>query len=173
MDEVGWLTERQRDGGIDRVSVPADVPGELRLCGKHAIGAGRFADPAMPWSTVVCLCERHELDDRFPAYVAWLERQMLAGERAVWFPIHDLHAPPLDVALPFVDRLADALRAGDDLLVHCGAGIGRAGTVAACVLIRLGWAADDALAIVAASRPGAGPEVGAQRELVDEVSRRT
>jgi hypothetical protein len=45
--------------------------------------------------------------------------------------------------------------------------MGRAGTVAVCVLSRLGVAHEIALQLVAASRPGAGPEVGAQRDLVE------
>ena len=56
------------------------------------------------------------------------------------------------------------------MLVHCGAGIGRAGTLAVCLLMEHGVAADDALALVARHRPMAGPEVGAQRELVDELA---
>ncbi len=167
-----WLTQRQRDGGVDPIRLPAELPGRLWLCGKHAIGAGQWAEPAMSQATVVCLCERHELAERYPAYVAWLDRHAPDGERALWFPIHDLHAPPIDRMLPFVDRLVDALRAGRELVVHCGAGIGRAGTTAVCVLLRLGLDRDDALVLVAAARPGAGPEAGAQRLLVDLVSAR-
>ena len=62
------------------------------------------------------------------------------------------------------------LAAGGHVLVHCGAGIGRAGTLAVCVLMEHGVGRDDALALVARHRPMAGPEVGAQRELVDELA---
>jgi protein-tyrosine phosphatase len=115
----------------------------------------------------VCLAERHEIADRYPEYVRWLEQ---AGARAIWWPIPDLHAPPIDVMLAFVDDLARRLRAGSDVLVHCGAGMGRAGTTAVCVLLRLGVPLDDSLDAVAAHRPGAGPEVGAQRDLVAAVA---
>jgi hypothetical protein len=162
--QSGWLNERQRDGGVDRVILPDDVGGALFLCGKHAI-AGRYESGA--WDTVVCLVERHELVDRYPDYVRWLDG---AGERAIWFPIPDLHAPEVDQMVELVEQLVALLRAGRRLVVHCAAGKGRAGTTAVCVLTTLGVTVDDALAQVAASRPGAGPEAGVQRELVDELA---
>lgn len=168
-----WLSERQRDGGIDEVPLPAGVPGSLRLCGKRAIAAGRFADPDMPWRTVVCLCRRHELEGRYPEYVAWMDGAGDSGEpdRSIWWPIHDLGAEPVERTLPFVDDLVARLRAGDDLLVHCAAGLGRAGTTAVCILVRLGVPADDAMRAVREARPSAGPEVGSQLELVRAVAR--
>lgn len=167
---LAWLNRRQRDGGIDRIPLPGDVPGALWLCGKHAIGPDhvRAIGETGGRATVVCLAERHELADRYPDYVAWLEAEH--GARAVWWPIHDLHAPPVERMLPFVDDLVTRLRDGGDLLVHCAAGIGRSGTTAVCVLTRLGVAVEAALAVVAVHRPAAGPEVGAQRELVEAVA---
>ncbi len=170
MTAANWLTDRQRDGGIDEIRLPVDVAGELRLCGKHAIGAGRFADPTMPWSTVVCLCERNELDDRYPDYVRWLDRP---GDHAIWWPIPDLHAPTAAAMATFADQLGARLRSGEQLLLHCGAGIGRAGTTAVCILTRLGVGADEAERIVHAGRPGAGPEAGPQRELVLAIATTT
>ena len=165
-DPLGWLSERQRDGGIDPVPLPEGVSGRLRLCGKHAIW--RVVVTAAP-DVVVCLVERHEIADRYPEYVAWLDA---AGDRAIWWPIPDLHAPTIEVMVPFVDRLAALLRDGSDVVIHCAAGIGRTGTTAACVLIRLGLSAAEALAAVAAARPMAGPEVGAQRDLVAVIAAR-
>ena len=71
----------------------------------------------------------------------------------------------------FVADLTRRLDEDEVLLVHCGAGIGRAGTVAVCVLMALGVPAADAQATVAANRPMAGPEVGAQRELIAALER--
>ena len=173
-DELGWLSPRQRDGGIDRIPLPPAVPGQLWLSGKHAIapllgfGPGTNHNTTLGWSRVVCLTERHELVERYPDYVRWLDQ---AGEQSLWWPIPDMHAPTFDAMLPFVDDLAMRIRRGDSLLVHCGAGIGRAGTTAVCVLIRLGMDAGTAEQTVAANRPMAGPEVGAQRDLVSAFQR--
>lgn len=161
-----WLNRRQIDGGIDTVALPDSVPGRLWLCGKHAIAPDRqrLIDEVGGAATVVCLVERHELADRYPTYVEWLESADPGV--AVWFPIPDLHAPDADRMGALVTDLVARLAAGETLVVHCGAGMGRAGTTAACVLIGLGVDADEAVRTIAAARPGAGPEVGAQRQLV-------
>jgi protein-tyrosine phosphatase len=157
------------DGGIDEIPLPAG-PGRLWLCGKHAVGPDPEAALVRAGAaTIVCLNEAYELADRYPDYVAWLRRE--SGERRVWFPVPDLHAPPLAEVLPLLDELHTRLDAGARLLVHCGAGIGRAGTVAALLLVGQGMGEDAALAHVAAPRPMAGPEAGTQRELVTAVAR--
>ena len=52
----------------------------------------------------------------------------------------------------------------------CGAaGIGRAGTTAVGVLMILGISAEEAVAHVRAHRPMAGPEAGAQNDLIRDL----
>lgn len=168
--ELEWLGPRGRDGGIDTIPLPSTTGG-LSLCGKHAIGPDWMA--AMERcgaTTVVCLVQEHELLDRYPDYVQWLREHQ--GGRALWFPIHDLHAPAVEHAVVIVDQLTTRLQQGEHLLVHCAAGIGRAGTLAACVLMELGMDAEAALRHVAAHRPMAGPEAGAQRDLVAALAGR-
>jgi protein-tyrosine phosphatase len=166
-----WPRGRSRDGGVDRVPLPVDT-GALWLCGKHAIGP----DPEallerVGGTTVVCLTERHELIDRYPAYVAWLDEHR--DHRAVWFPVPDLHAPSLDAMVPFVDALHERIREGEHLVVHCAAGIGRSGTLAICLLVAAGVPLTDARQTVATHRPMAGPEVGAQGDLVEAFAAST
>jgi protein-tyrosine phosphatase len=60
--------------------------------------------------------------------------------------------------------IADRLKAGGRVLIHCGAGIGRTGTLATCVLLALGDAYATAAWVVADA--GSHPETAAQRELV-------
>jgi protein-tyrosine phosphatase len=113
---------------------------------------------------VVCLCERFELEERYPEYSQWLSAH--AGGAARMFPVPDLHAPSVDEARAITGEVAGLLTSGRSVLMHCGAGMGRAGTMAAAVLMSAGVDLDDALHVVAASRPGAGPEAGAQMELL-------
>ncbi len=162
----GW----SRDGGIHEIPMPASVPGRLWLCGKHHIAPDADGIVAgIGATTVVCLTRREELAERYPAYVEWLDREI--DTRAIWFPIHDLSAPALAEIRPLFDELAWRLRRGEGLIVHCAAGIGRAGTTAVAVLMILGADVDDALATVRSHRPMAGPEVGSQLDLVTELAR--
>lgn len=159
-------SERSRNGGIDRVPV-AGATGELWLCGKHLIGPDPDAAVARVGADlVVCLNERHELEDRYPAYVAWLR----TDPRVLWAPVPDLGAPAVDEALALAGTVAAHLDEGRTVLTHCGAGIGRAGTLAAAVLVVRGAKVDEAVAVVAASRPTAGPEAGAQRALLEALA---
>ncbi len=43
---------------------------------------------------------------------------------------------------------------GRAVLVHCGGGYGRTGTMLACFLVSQGWGPEEAIAEVRASRPG-------------------
>lgn len=67
--------------------------------------------------------------------------------------------------------IRDRLRAGRDVALHCRAGFGRSGTIAARLLVELGWEAGAAIAAVRAARPGAietpaqEAHVGAQRRM--------
>lgn len=165
-----WLSERSRNGGVDEIPLPI-ATGRLWLCGKHFVGP----DPERALertgaSTLVCLNERSELDDRYPDYVNWLLSN--APKRAIWFPIPDLHAPTVRAAAPLLDELRKRLDVGDSVLLHCGAGIGRAGTIAVALLVTLGMPLDAATQTVADHRPGAGPEAGVQADLLVALARR-
>jgi ADP-ribosyl-[dinitrogen reductase] hydrolase len=85
------------------------------------------------------------------------------------------HLPVIDVRPPgeaFERRWQDvgpelrsALRCGRKIVVHCRGGLGRAGTVAARLLVELGMAPSDAISQVRAVRPGAIQTL-AQQEYV-------
>lgn len=159
-----WPGERATNGGADEIPLPAG-PGRLWLCGKHFVGPDpEAALRRLGADRVICLCERHEIDQRYPVYLNWLAAN--AGRRAIWFPIPDLHAPASDKVVPILDRMREMISAGDTLLLHCGAGIGRAGTLAAALLIRMGIRPKEARRAVAAARPMAGPEGGSQEALL-------
>ncbi|MEM9564707.1 MAG: tyrosine-protein phosphatase [Actinomycetota bacterium] len=165
-----WPRGRSRDGGIDEIPLPG-VTGRLWLCGHRVVGPDPEAALArVGGDAIVCLCQRHELADRYPDYVEWLDSA--DPDRATWFPTPDLGVRPVDEFLVAVDAVVERLRSGRAVIVHCAAGIGRSGTLAAGVLLRLGLDHDRALAEVAAHRPTAGPEVGAQADLIRDVAAR-
>ena len=77
-----------------------------------------------------------------------------------WF-----HLPIVDVSIPDQrfeqqwgvagEELRSLLRRGLDVLVHCRGGLGRAGTIAARLLVELGMEPTKAIKSVRAARPGA------------------
>jgi ADP-ribosyl-[dinitrogen reductase] hydrolase len=107
-------------------------------------------------AAVVTLLELHEFT------LLKVERlgEEVRRRNMLWF-----HLPIVDVSIPdqrFEEQWGIAgkevraiLRGGRDVLVHCRGGLGRAGVVAARLLVELGMAPAEAVARVRAARPGA------------------
>lgn len=80
-------------------------------------------------------------------------------------PIEDRGIPTdLSAATTLIKRLAGDLRNGKAVAIHCRAGIGRSGMIAACVLGRVGMAVDEAFTLLAAARGCGVPDTDEQRE---------
>ncbi len=152
------------DGGIHRIPVDGAV-GSMFLCGKHHVGPDVDAvRSAHSIGTVVCLVEEHELRGRYDDYVAWHHAN--AGAHGLWYPIPDLTYPSFETSLEFVEDVANRVCNRHNVLIHCAAGIGRAGTTATAVLMLLGIEMNEALTHVRSHRPMAGPETGSQTEFI-------
>lgn len=150
------------------VDLPDDVPGRLflyRMPGsleplQRAIDEIRRRGI----SQVICLVPWHELEAKSPAY-ARLVTNGNAPWRQVMFPIVDFGVPSdRQRFLAFVVQMSQSLRAGDYILVHCAAGIGRTGLLASAVLVALGVPVDEAMQRVSAA--GSYPERPEQVALV-------
>jgi protein-tyrosine phosphatase len=95
-----------------------------------------------------------------------------AGLNFISFPISDRGVPGVRADFTgLINTLAERLRAGDSVAVHCRAGIGRSGLVGACVLGLLGVAPDSAFAMLSRARGVAVPDTEAQVEWVREFMR--
>ncbi|GHG00013.1 protein-tyrosine-phosphatase [Deinococcus piscis] len=64
-----------------------------------------------------------------------------------------------------VQHVLGGLLDGQHVVLHCRGGLGRAGTLAACVLVRMGLDAETAISRVRAARPGA-IETGTQVDFI-------
>lgn len=115
---------------------------------------------------LVTLLERREI-----ARLGDLKRE--AGRLSLaWLhhPIPDMRPPRSPRAIvPVVERLVAEATAGRSAVIHCWAGLGRTGTVAACVLVARGRPAAEAIAAVRAVRPGA-VQTEAQAAFVTEFA---
>ena len=81
-----------------------------------------------------------------------------AGMQWLHWPITDMSAPDDRFAAGWAQTggaALEALRAGRHVLLHCRAGLGRTGTVAAFLLMQMKMPADEAIQQVRAARPGA------------------
>ena len=92
--------------------------------------------------------------------------------------LRQLHLPVADFAPPAPDQLdrgvaaiRAAVAADQGVAVHCGAGLGRTGTLLACLLVDGGLDAPTAIARVRAARPGS-IETAAQVAAVAAFARR-
>ncbi len=157
------------DGGIHEIPLEATV-GQLWLCGKHFIGPNVEAvRDEFNIHTVVCLVEDHELRLRYDDYVQWHEEN--AGDGALWYPMPDLTYPELHECIEFIEGVTSIVRDKGNVLVHCAAGIGRAGTTAVAMCMMLGFDMDDALKHVRMNRPMAGPEAGSQIQFIEDLAK--
>lgn len=116
--------------------------------------------------SVVTLVEEHELRD---LQVTGLGDAVSAAHMA-WhhLPIRDVSVPDAGFEAAWhaiAPALRDQLRCGFNILVHCKGGLGRAGMVAARLLVDAGWQPAAALAAVRRVRPGA-VETAAQETYV-------
>jgi protein-tyrosine phosphatase len=84
-------------------------------------------------------------------------------------PVPDRSVPyDKDEFLRSVDRIAEQVRQGRSIAVHCRAGIGRSSMLAVSVLVRLGWDVNEAFQAVESARGRPVPDTSEQRKWVVE-----
>lgn len=161
--------------------IARDLPGSIGLTfapGKHAQSkyeGGRWKrDLSIDLDDLVsrykmevqvCLLEDHELTHlRIPTLVEEATRR---GIRVLRLPIRDGSVlPELEQADGIVDEIIASARKGANVVIHCAGGLGRAGTIGGCVLVRLGKSAVEALDTLAETRSPNCPETQEQRDFI-------
>ncbi|MCB9639156.1 MAG: dual specificity protein phosphatase family protein [Myxococcales bacterium] len=84
------------------------------------------------------------------------DRKQALAQRGIDFfyqPIPDQTAPTLRQTREVLEYIEHALRRDASLVLHCWAGLGRAGTFAASYLISQGYGAEEAIDLIRWTRP--------------------
>lgn len=155
------------DSVFRALPLPQKFPGRLWLTEMP----GRYH----PWKTtadflrneqidrIVCLVDNEEIQRKSPSYWKVLQKKTCPVP-VVKFPIIDFSAPGPGFS-EFVDECVVDLGDGKRLLAHCAAGIGRTGTFAVAVLLKMGVPIEAALASV--EEVGSDPETQEQRDILN------
>jgi protein-tyrosine phosphatase len=151
-----------------RVDLPTLIPGRLLL---HSM-PGRFEALEKVWhhveteaiGAIICLNEPHEIRLKSGQYATALEN----GEvpcAVVAFQISEGGVPADRIAFwKLATDIAERLRGGERVLVHCAGGVGRTALLAVSVLMALGLSMEDAES--ATSRAGSIVETMPQVEML-------
>jgi atypical dual specificity phosphatase len=111
---------------------------------------------------LVCLNKERPLDDK---QVRGL------GFEYLFLPVKDFTAPTVNEMIDFVRFAQEMIRHNMPVVVCCGAGIGRTGTMLAAYLVSLCFSPEEALKEIDVKR-GVGVESCGQREAVFEYARK-
>jgi len=112
---------------------------------------------------IVCLLEWSEM--RMLSITDYPRKAQEAGFLFYHLPIKDRGVPSRREIEVLVPILVQHLAMGQNILVHCRVGLGRAGTICACCLGHFGYEGKGAIETVRKQRPGA-VQTSQQKECV-------
>lgn len=104
---------------------------------------------------IICLQETFELEMLGESIEQRREAVEARGLVFTHEPIEDFTAPTTDQVHRLTTLIELSLDQDHRVLVHCQAGLGRAGTIAACLLVKQGMSGEDAIATTRYFRMGA------------------
>lgn len=151
-----------------RVDLPAEVPGRLLL---HSM-PGRFEAIESVWhqlrneavGAIVCLTEEYEIRLKSTNYAEALKTGTVPCS-VLPFEIREGGVPEdRDAFWTLANNVAQRLKSGEAVLIHCAGGVGRTAMLAVSVLLALGKKLDEAESIV--SRAGSIVETMPQIEML-------
>lgn len=152
----------------DIYPLPCPVQGKLWIMPCPSAGAAFDQLAALGITHVLSL-----LPDEEAAMLGMGQELDLCAAQGIGFvqyPIVDFGLPDVDDFRKLIARIVVLLQAGESLAVHCRAGIGRSGMVAACTLVALGLGPNQARLAVSAARGINIPDTVEQTEFITTFS---
>ncbi len=148
-------------------AIPVEAPG--RLCVMPCPTAADFETLTdLGVNTVVSMLPEDEARS-----LGMADEAALCGARSIAFvshPIKDFGLPDLQCFGGLIADLTARINAGASVAVHCRAGIGRSGMVAACILVALGNSTAEATAQVSKARGVSIPDTVEQARFVSSFA---
>lgn len=174
-DDVRRMMEDELALRVDWVAPAPDLDGRLgiTLCpGRRDRGRDLGADleqlRALGADRLVCLVTESELDWAGVPDIG--PRAEAAGLVYRWLPIPDQGTPGAVEASELVRWCREATGRGESVVLTCMGGLGRSGTLAACVLVDAGLTPDASIAAVRDARGPRALENLAQEDFVEEFT---
>lgn len=170
LSEDGVGSPVAEDGVVSGVGIDGVVPNSFDWLIPQQLGAcvnpsvGKQAAHMLQVCGVRLIVNMHEMPD---------EADLLERLEAIslHLPVPGSCAPTQEQLDLGVQAIAEALARGEAVAVHCGAGLGRAGTLLAAYLVSCGSGAEEAMERVRAARPGS-IETLEQEQAVREFAER-
>ncbi|RME22297.1 MAG: hypothetical protein D6806_13170, partial [Deltaproteobacteria bacterium] len=173
-------TSRDSPIGINKIVSEHGFEGWVAITlapGKKTMGSNNYWDrdlatdldrlKELGTTVLVCFLEDEELVSlRIPDLV---EQATARGIEVKRFPFHDGGVPPdMTRTLRLVEEICLLYRDGQRIVMHCNGGLGRAGTIGACVRLALGLdeTPNDAIYAVRMARSRRAIETRAQEAFV-------
>lgn len=106
------------------------------------------------FETIVCLQEWKEFTELNTTFYPTIAQSEF-GFRFLHFPIVDRKISSLENTLPLLINMINLLNAGQSIFMHCKGGLGRSGTIAACLAMYYGVSYENVISFIRSNRPGA------------------
>ena len=154
--------------------VPEVATGRLGIMARPRAGEW-LRDEVAGWcqagvKAVVCLLEASEIRE-----LALEDEPVLCHGSEIGFisfPISDRGIPKsVPQTAQLVERVVSLLKAGAPVVIHCRAGIGRSSLIAACVMLRLGFARNEVFPMLSRARGLRVPDTSAQEQWLSVFDR--